>query len=420
MASNIDPSQPPAIAPTTAAMRANMSAAKAEIEALQVNKPDLGVDANNNPVLIVPTTGVEIPIGASAGNVVVMAGTQTVGGYATIASPQLTIPVPAVAAGEYDFIGDILPGMSFTDAGGGVHAGVVASVNTGTRVVTMTVADTIISGFGMFGRDWSFTVPDGIEVVYASFCGGGQGGGGGYTTTAGGGGGGGGASTSFVDYPIYVTPGEVLSVVIGSGANGGAAGATGAGNGGVGNVFTVTTVIAGDGDSANDIRSDATLFPKTSKGQILPTATPSNLTANRAEAGTATGGGGGGDAGYSTGQVSVVVGGAAVAAGVAANPGAASQFKSSYGTTGGSGSSGVGNASAAAGEGGSDGLHTDHTAATAAGLGGSGGSAQFGKGGNIGNAAIGGYGRGYGAGGGGGGAGFAGGKGAPGIVVLRY
>ena len=37
MASNIDPSQPPASNPTTAAMRANMSAAKAEIEALQKN-----------------------------------------------------------------------------------------------------------------------------------------------------------------------------------------------------------------------------------------------------------------------------------------------------------------------------------------------------------------------------------------------
>lgn len=37
MASNIDPSQPPAINPTTAAMRANMAAAKAEIEALQDN-----------------------------------------------------------------------------------------------------------------------------------------------------------------------------------------------------------------------------------------------------------------------------------------------------------------------------------------------------------------------------------------------
>jgi hypothetical protein len=35
MASNIDPTQPPASNPTTAAMRANMAAAKAEIESLQ-------------------------------------------------------------------------------------------------------------------------------------------------------------------------------------------------------------------------------------------------------------------------------------------------------------------------------------------------------------------------------------------------
>lgn len=37
MASNIDTTQPPALNPTTAAMRANMAAAKAEIEALQKN-----------------------------------------------------------------------------------------------------------------------------------------------------------------------------------------------------------------------------------------------------------------------------------------------------------------------------------------------------------------------------------------------
>lgn len=38
MASSIDPSQPPASNPTTAAMRANMAAAKAEIEALQADR----------------------------------------------------------------------------------------------------------------------------------------------------------------------------------------------------------------------------------------------------------------------------------------------------------------------------------------------------------------------------------------------
>ena len=42
MASNIDPTQPPALNPTTAGMRANMSAAKAEIEALQAKAPYAG------------------------------------------------------------------------------------------------------------------------------------------------------------------------------------------------------------------------------------------------------------------------------------------------------------------------------------------------------------------------------------------
>ena len=39
MASSIDPTQPPTLNPTTAAMRANMAAAKSEIEALQTTTP---------------------------------------------------------------------------------------------------------------------------------------------------------------------------------------------------------------------------------------------------------------------------------------------------------------------------------------------------------------------------------------------
>lgn len=52
MASNIDASQPPALNPTTAAMRANMAAAKSEIEALQSNalcycRVERGADSQN-------------------------------------------------------------------------------------------------------------------------------------------------------------------------------------------------------------------------------------------------------------------------------------------------------------------------------------------------------------------------------------
>lgn len=45
MASNIDPTQPPASNPTTAAMRANMAAAKAEIEELQTGKANIATAA---------------------------------------------------------------------------------------------------------------------------------------------------------------------------------------------------------------------------------------------------------------------------------------------------------------------------------------------------------------------------------------
>ena len=58
MASSIDPSQPPASNPTTAALRANMAAAKSEIEALQANK--VGFQSVNGATVLVKADGAEI------------------------------------------------------------------------------------------------------------------------------------------------------------------------------------------------------------------------------------------------------------------------------------------------------------------------------------------------------------------------
>lgn len=57
MASNIDPTQPPASNPTTAAMRANMAAAKAEIEALQAMRLVKGSVLANFPSNVMLTGG---------------------------------------------------------------------------------------------------------------------------------------------------------------------------------------------------------------------------------------------------------------------------------------------------------------------------------------------------------------------------
>lgn len=77
---------------------------------------------------------------------------------------------------------------------------------------------------------YSFTVPSGVTRILMWWIGGGGGGGGGYSTTyTGGWGGGPGASMGFV----IVTPGDVLSITIGSGGTGGTGGSspTAGGNG---------------------------------------------------------------------------------------------------------------------------------------------------------------------------------------------
>jgi hypothetical protein len=100
-------------------------------------------------------------------------------------------------------------------------------------------------GVQRFSSNGSFTVPAGVSTIYVSGCagggGGGAGGGGGSTTYNGSGGAGGGAGEPTIRTPIAVTPGHVLSVVIGAGGAGGAgsSGATG-GNGTNGGDTTLT------------------------------------------------------------------------------------------------------------------------------------------------------------------------------------
>ncbi|WP_353613971.1 hypothetical protein [Mangrovibacter phragmitis] len=85
----------------------------------------------------------------------------------------------------------------------------------------------------------SFTVPDNIYDLYISASGAGGGGGGGYSSSYSGSGGGGGAS--IYRQHFSVTPGTVLSVVIGSGGAGGAVGIAGYSGGAtsVGSLFSL-------------------------------------------------------------------------------------------------------------------------------------------------------------------------------------
>jgi hypothetical protein len=84
MASAIDSTQPPEIAPTTAAMRANMSAAKAEIEALQ-----LQVSTESITIIQTATTDVSMATGTYVPFTVI---TEDLDNRANIAQNEIIVP----------------------------------------------------------------------------------------------------------------------------------------------------------------------------------------------------------------------------------------------------------------------------------------------------------------------------------------
>jgi hypothetical protein len=108
------------------------------------------------------------------------------------------------------------------------------------------VIDGGIHGQKLFTSSGTFTVPEGVELIYVTGSGGGGGGAGGgcgYTIhSAGGGGGGGGGAAGFCKrLPLVVIPGASHSVTIGAAGTGGAGGTTGTGNGTAGNAGGTTS-----------------------------------------------------------------------------------------------------------------------------------------------------------------------------------
>ncbi|MCL2297720.1 MAG: hypothetical protein FWC38_00640 [Proteobacteria bacterium] len=91
----------------------------------------------------------------------------------------------------------------------------VAAIASSPRAMWQTK---IIEAPGAF----SFTVPAGVRVLWYDLCGGGGGGGGGGSNGyCGGGGGGGGALFDMIG---YVTPGEIITGIVGAGGNAGVSG----------------------------------------------------------------------------------------------------------------------------------------------------------------------------------------------------
>ena len=133
--------------------------------------------------------------------------------------------------------------------------------------------------------DW--TVPDGIYKIYVTACGGGGGGGGClgdiYTRPRGSGGGGGGGAAVF-NRPVYVTPGDTASIIIGRG-----------GSGGQSSISTSVVKDGGDGRSTALIMGDATALRPTLS---LPGGNGGSAgNGTKAAAGGAAGASGGGNGG---------------------------------------------------------------------------------------------------------------------------
>jgi len=255
-----------------------------------------------------------------------------------------------------------------------------------------------------FTTDDLFVVPAGVTSISAVAVGGGGGGGGGTDTTNGGGGGGGGA-LAYVN-SIAVTPGETLTIVVGTSGAGGAGLNVGT-SGGLSSIARSATILlqANGGTRGNCFAING----NNNGGAGGTVVTGSGGTGGAGAAGTSWGGaGGGGSGGYS-------------GAGGAGSVGAASQFAGSAGA-GGGGAGGTGSNTRGGGGGGVglDGVNISGVSLFSSSDGAAGGGGSNGnngtQGSSTGNGGL------YGGGGGGGedNATGTGGAGAQGAVKIFY
>ncbi len=93
-----------------------------------------------------------------------------------------------------------------------------------------------------FTANGTWVVPGGVSAIRIYGCGGGGGGGAGQAVAATAGGGGGGAGGVAMGYPLPVTSGSTITVVVGTGGSGGVVGGAAATNGIASSVAGIATV----------------------------------------------------------------------------------------------------------------------------------------------------------------------------------
>ena len=123
---------------------------------------------------------------------------------------------------------------------------------TSSDAATKGYVDAATQGIGKsrsqyFTSNGTFTVPDNVSLVWVTAWGGGGGGGGSIHTIYREGGGGGAGGSIIYKYPVTVTPGEVINVIVGTGGTGGTGNYTSGGDGGNTSFGSYLTVIGGGG-----------------------------------------------------------------------------------------------------------------------------------------------------------------------------
>lgn len=167
-----------------------------------------------------------------------------------------------------------------------------ATIPTGVTG-TAGVGQTSYTTAGTF----TFTVPPGVYSISAVCVGGGGGGGGGESGRNEGVTGGGGGALCYGTIPV--TPGESLTITVGSGGNGGGSGNDGTAGGTTTIVRGVTNLITAGGGGAGQERSTGTVNGGTRSVDASVTNSGGGNGGNSGGNSTDTGSGGGGAGGYS-------------------------------------------------------------------------------------------------------------------------
>lgn len=207
------------------------------------------------------------------------------------------------------------------------------------------------------GGPFSFVVPDNLYQISGLAIGGGGGGAGGSAGNGDGASGGAGGGLSYGTFAV--TPGETLTITVGTGGNGGGAG----NNGGAGGTSSIsrgaTVLLQGGGGQGGQDRSTATRTGGTSTGTARAGGGSGGNSGGNS---TDTGSGGGGAGGYSgNGGAGGTTGAGSNGAGGGGGGGGATNSGQGYGGGGvdvfGEGTSGTGGALNAIGTGGSAGAN---------------------------------------------------------------